>query len=214
MNRALATSILSSPRPSMIFRPGIRSLAPGVERYLVRGGGSVTVRVGPGDRLRIVDLEGLQACEIVPRGTDGRADAAMLGGNPGAKQIRIFGEGPAGEAAAFTVQREGIVKVSAPGGEMDVQRQDTATDLELFITRAVPARNKSGDQPLPDPLADILQDIRVPAADSKGLHGQGRRIHPGHRRVRPAVYGLPVLLGAQARQGSGECARCHRHPHA
>ncbi len=167
MNRALATSILSSPRPSMIFRPGIRSLAPGVERYLVRGGGSVTVRVGPGDRLRIVDLEGLQACEIVPRGTDGRADAAMLGGNPGAKQIRIFGAGPAGEAAAFTVQREGIVKVSAPGGEMDVQRQDTATDLELFISRAVPARNKSGDQPLPDPLADILQDIRVPAAAAK-----------------------------------------------
>ena len=50
---------------------------------------------------------------------------------------------------------------------MDVQRQDPATDLELFITRAVSARNKSGDQPLPDPLADILQDIRVPAATAK-----------------------------------------------
>ena len=33
----------------------------------------------------------------------------------GAKQIRIFGEGPAGEAAAFTVQREGIVKVVRAG---------------------------------------------------------------------------------------------------
>ena len=36
---------------------------------------------------------------------------------------------------------------------------------------------------------------------------QGRRIHPDHRRRRPAVLGLPVLLRAQARQGPRAAAR-------
>ncbi len=57
--------------------------------------------------------------------------------------------------------------VSAPGGLMDVERQNTATDLLLFVQRAHPPQYKAGSTPLPDPLRDPLQDIRVKAATAR-----------------------------------------------
>lgn len=155
------------PRPSAILRPGIRPVAAGSERYVVRAGGSVTVRVMAGDGVSVTDLEGLQACELRAAGIDGRADAAILGGPGGGAMIRVFGQGPAGERASFTVQRDAVLKVSAPGGAMAADRHDTATDIELIIRRASPVRLKAGDVPLPEPMADILQDIRVPAATAR-----------------------------------------------
>jgi hypothetical protein len=47
------------------------SLAPGEERYTVPGGGAIAVQIHVGDRVRLVDVEGLQRCEIVA------ADAAV-----------------------------------------------------------------------------------------------------------------------------------------
>ncbi len=76
-------------------------------------------------------------------------------------------QGPAGERASFTVQRDAVLKVSAPGGAMAADQHDTATDIELIIRRASPIRLKAGDVPLPEPMADILQDIRVPAATAR-----------------------------------------------
>lgn len=167
MDRNSPESVWRRPRPSTIWRPGWRSLPQGVERFLVRGGGSVTVKVHAGDRLDVKDLEGLQPCLLRARGDDGKPDAAILGGAPGAGELRVFGAGPAGETATFTVQRDAVVKATAPGGAMDAERQDTATDIELLITRATPRIFKQGDMPLPDPLADPLQDIRVRAATAR-----------------------------------------------
>jgi len=161
MNELLRPASLAGfPRPSAILRPGLRALAPGAERYLVRGGGSLTVRVRAGDRVKVVDLEGLQSCELrVPSG-----DASVLGGKAGEPAIRVFGAGAPGESATFTVERDATLRVSAPGGAMDVERQNTATDIEVFIYRATPQPLKSGDIVLPEPLAAIGQDLRVPAA--------------------------------------------------
>jgi aminomethyltransferase len=52
---------------------------------------------------------------------------------------------------------------------MDFARQDTATDLLLFIMRANPVQYKSGMTPLPDPLRDTLQEIRVKAATARAF---------------------------------------------
>ena len=53
-------TVLSPPRPSLVLQPGLRTFAPGMERYRVRGGGSVVVRVAPGDKVSLRDLEGCQ----------------------------------------------------------------------------------------------------------------------------------------------------------
>ncbi|HEV7716942.1 MAG TPA: DUF1989 domain-containing protein, partial [Steroidobacteraceae bacterium] len=79
-----------------------------------------------------------------------------------AESLRIFGLGSAaGDQAEFTVTREGLLLVMAPGLAMDPGHQDTATPVGLRIKRQ---RMPDATRPvLPEPLADPLQDIRIGA---------------------------------------------------
>ena len=56
--------------------------------------------------------------------------------------------------------------LAAPGGKMNAEFQDTATDIEVRIARARLSNERPGP-PLPDPLADPLQDIRINAATAQ-----------------------------------------------
>jgi aminomethyltransferase len=84
-----------------------------------------------------------------------------------AKCLRVFGAGSrAGATAELTAQRSGVLILAAPGGKMDTELQDTATDIEVRIARArLP--NAAQSSLLPEPLADPLQDIRVNAATAQ-----------------------------------------------
>ena len=57
---------LLPPRPSMILRPGMPVLPPGVERYRVKGRGATVVKVAAGDRVTIRDVEGGQRASASP----------------------------------------------------------------------------------------------------------------------------------------------------
>uniref|UniRef100_UPI002639D454 DUF1989 domain-containing protein n=1 Tax=uncultured Rhizobium sp. TaxID=155567 RepID=UPI002639D454 len=72
-------TVLSPPRPSLVLQPGLRSLPPGTERYRIRGGGSVVVRVAAGDTLTLTDVEGCQPCEVSFVDPKGQFDAGALG---------------------------------------------------------------------------------------------------------------------------------------
>ncbi len=80
-----------------------------------------------------------------------------------AETVRLFGEGSrAGASAEFKVSRDGVLIVAAPGAAMAPGNQDTATDIELRITRSGKAAERGSV--LPEPLADPLQDFRIRAA--------------------------------------------------
>ena len=187
---------LSPPSRSTILRPGIRTLPPGVERFRIGGGHSLTVDVEPGDRILLTDVEGGQACEVVAFGEDGRSDPGVIGAKAedsaaapsvfsdgaislrerlkarsidlaGARPVRFFGgQSRASATETFRAERRGTLVVSAPGDGMDPAAQDTATPIELRIERATP-RNPKDAIVLPDPLADPLQDIRVNRASAE-----------------------------------------------
>ncbi|TBF69663.1 DUF1989 domain-containing protein [Rhizobium leguminosarum] len=65
--------------PSLVHYPGIPTLPEGTERYRAKGGGSVVMRVEPGDRVSVIDSEGGQLCEISFLDEKGRFLAAGLG---------------------------------------------------------------------------------------------------------------------------------------
>jgi aminomethyltransferase len=69
---------LPTDRPRLLL-PGVRALPPGVERFVVAGGGSLTLPVFAGDRLEVIDREGRQACEIVAMTADGREAPGLIG---------------------------------------------------------------------------------------------------------------------------------------
>jgi aminomethyltransferase len=181
------------PRPSSIRRPGLLTLALGEERYTVPGGGAIAVPIHAGDHVRVVDVEGMQACELVAADASGVLDPSILGArgdgdasglkriltgeNESARSVRsgleqrgidlskaravtLFGtDTRPGAFSEFTVSRDGLLVVAAPGGTMDVGAQDTATPIRLYIRRSR-IRPAHETQP-PEPLADPVQDIRV-----------------------------------------------------
>ncbi len=80
-----------------------------------------------------------------------------------ARALVLFGEGsPSGNSAELTISLDGLLMVAAPGPVMDAQLQNTATALELRITRS--AIERTYEDLLPEPMADPLQDLRIRAA--------------------------------------------------
>ena len=70
------------PQPSIITRPGIRTLPDDLERYVVSPGGSVIVEIEGGDAITVIDVEGLQPCELITAASNGRMDATLLDQKP------------------------------------------------------------------------------------------------------------------------------------
>ncbi len=76
----IPTYATGAPVPSRILRPGNRALAPGVERYVVAGGGSLSIQVFAGDRLKLINTEGGQCCDLIGADAAGTiVTAAMFG---------------------------------------------------------------------------------------------------------------------------------------
>ena len=84
--------------------------------------------------------------------------------------IHLFGDRtPAGESAAFTAKRDGVVIVAAPhpnpAGVMDTLAQDTVTPLAVTVKRAVIKTAPRFE--LPDPLAEPVTEVRVHSATAE-----------------------------------------------
>ena len=58
--------------------PGLNLLPPGVERYLVNGGGLTGIQIFPDDEIKIINNEGNQICEILVFNKDGKSEPTIL----------------------------------------------------------------------------------------------------------------------------------------
>ena len=61
-----------------IREPGLNVLPPGVERYVVNGGGLTGIQLFPDDEIEIINNEGNQICEITVFNKDGNSDLSLL----------------------------------------------------------------------------------------------------------------------------------------
>src|SRR6185369_1522516 len=77
-----------------------------------------------------------------------------------AQTLQVFGAGSTPRAKAeFSLSRDGLLVIVAPGRPMNPAAQDTATPIELRIERhRLP---DAQDSVLPEPLADPLKDLRI-----------------------------------------------------
>ena len=80
-----------------------------------------------------------------------------------AQSTRVFGDGArAGASVRFVAAQDVTCVIAVPGDDMRADRQDTPTDLVAFIHRQPGAERESIIR-LPEPLADPLEDVRIPA---------------------------------------------------
>ena len=54
-----------TPRITNPYEPGLPALGDDLENYLVTGGGSITLKLEPEDKIKIINLEGQQQAELV-----------------------------------------------------------------------------------------------------------------------------------------------------
>jgi len=79
--------------------------------------------------------------------------------------IDLFGKNsPADNRSSFGINDDGTCVISASGGPMLVDEQDSPTEILINVTRANP---KKPDQRLPEPLAEPLSDFRINNSTAK-----------------------------------------------
>ena len=172
------------PKPRFI-EPGMPIFDPGTERYLVRGGGAVVLRLLPDDELTIVDLEGRQRCELALFSPDGKPDPAALG-------LRA-------EAASHGIER----LLLGPDSEThDVARGLRAHGLPAGIDRValpLPGDAHAGERVLYRAQREAIAIVHAPGGPMDvetqdaptDLMAIVRRARPESRLERP----LPAPLG-------------------
>ena len=172
-----------SETSNAVREPGLNILPPGVERYVVAGGGINVLQIFPEDKIEIINDEGKQICEIIVFNSKGKNDLSILNlkensnGDYLKKAINndekilnlfkkknlelnkskssiIFNEDcPMGEKIIIKSKDECIVMVASPGAKMNVHNQNPPTSLTIFLHRAK-FEIKKEQYVLPEPLYD------------------------------------------------------------
>ena len=166
-----------------IKNPGLRTLPPGVERYLVKGGGISVIEVFPEDKIDLINNEGKQISEIVVFDSNGKSNLSILDLKENssaefckksiskdekisklfkkknldlnkAKSSIVFNEDcPMGEKLSLKSKDKCIVMIAAPGDFMNVHNQNPPSDLTIFLNRANYQETEE-QYFLPEPLGD------------------------------------------------------------
>ncbi len=75
----MSETLVTAPTRPKLFEAGSAALDPGIERYIVKGGGSGVFALERDDDVEIALLEGGQAVEVAVFGETGKSDLAALG---------------------------------------------------------------------------------------------------------------------------------------
>ena len=151
-------SPFASGRPGLL-EPGCLPLEPGTERYRVKGGGSITLALNAGDEATIIDLEGIQRCELVVLGPDGNDDAAALGIKADSRSQGLAsllrGDGEDTHALLCFLDQLAVEAGEAPAvqlfsGETRAGTQETfKADRSVFCIVTAPGRPMRVDEQCP-----------------------------------------------------------------
>ncbi len=108
----MSDTVLTSPSRPKLFTPGQSSLEPGVERYVLKGGGTAVFELDKGDRLELSPLEGGQGVEIAAFAPGGKSDLGALGlkgkGKPTSIQKALESDSEDAQRVRFGLFRRGL----------------------------------------------------------------------------------------------------------
>ena len=129
------------PRPSRILEPSGLHAPRGSERYRVEGAGAILIEARAGDRLRIVNDEGGQPCEIIAAHPGGRIDPGLLGQSGGVQAAGLQSLLTSGEASLAKL-RQRIARAGldlATPGALRLFGSETPARAEETLTLTGPA---------------------------------------------------------------------------
>ena len=153
--------------------PGLPMLAPGVERYVLCGGRSVSVAIHAGDSVVVVDEQGYQSAELTFFLPNGRSDTGVFkglsAGTATQLQAVLQGDSPSAkrlykalQAGAFDVATAQACQLpnAAPAGQ---EYSFDFTDAGLLIAAMANAAMAPDSQYTVTPITLYIQRARIEA---------------------------------------------------
>jgi len=151
--------------PIRVLEPGLNTLPPGIERYVVRAGGITALELAAGDAIELINPEGMQIGEITVFDAQGNSDMQFIGakadGNAEGFKSILGGNDASAIKLARTLrfrnivldnaQSTGVFSRESPAG--DSIRFDVATDVTCVV--AAPG------EPMRADLQDTITDLTV-----------------------------------------------------
>ena len=151
--------------PIRVLEPGLNTLPPGIERYVVRAGGITALELAAGDAIELINPEGMQVGEITVFDAQGNSDMQFIGakadGNAEGFKSILGGNDASAIKLARTLrfrnivldnaQSTGVFSRESPAG--DSIRFDVATDVTCVV--AAPG------EPMRADLQDTITDLTV-----------------------------------------------------
>jgi aminomethyltransferase len=133
------TLIPGPPVPSSISQPGVFSMSPGTERYVVPGAGAMVFDVMPGDSFSITNDEGGQPCELIAADAKGAMDAGVLDekANSDAAGLKalLSGSAPSLQKVRLGLERRGINIAKAKAVRLFDAQSPAGTSAEFKVVR-------------------------------------------------------------------------------
>lgn len=163
-----------------LVEPGLAVYQHGAERYQVHGRGAVGIRLMPGDRMQLVDIEGRQPCELVafaPDGSDALAALHIEGESDTVhkfKRVARYGEDVAALVTALGKRGFHYARARAlhlfgadsPSG----QRVSLVAERDLLCIVAAPGESMRVDaQNPPTEISVLVHRMRVDEAAAAPL---------------------------------------------
>ncbi|HIL21602.1 MAG TPA: DUF1989 domain-containing protein, partial [Candidatus Thioglobus sp.] len=165
------------------------------ETYQIHGGEALSIDLQSGDHVEIIDVEGDQKCSVLAFDASGACAINSLNwkSTPNSSKsslpyddssdmlkailksnkidtdatdvAELFDDlSSSNSRQDFQVEKDTLCVFDAKGGAMPIDKQSTPTEILINVTRANP---KATEDRLPEPLAEPLQDFRIPHSSAK-----------------------------------------------
>ena len=166
--------------PVRVLEPGLNTLPPDTERYVVRAGGITALELFGGDRIEMVNPEGMQVGEITVFDARGNSDMQLIGALADGKaegfKTILDGNDASAIKLARTLKFRGISLDSAYSTNFFSKQSRAGDSISFTANEAVTCIVAAPGEPMRVDQQDTVTDLTI-FVHRQALDSAERRIH-------------------------------------
>ncbi len=166
--------------PVRVLEPGLNSLPPDTERYVVRAGGITALELFGGDRVEVVNPEGMQVGEITVFDARGNSDMQLIGAQADGKaegfKTILGGSDASAIKLARTLKFRGISLDRAQSTSIFSKESRAGDSISFSANEAVTCIVAAPGEPMLVDQQDTITDLTI-FVYRQALNSAERRVH-------------------------------------
>jgi len=166
--------------PVRVLEPGLNTLPPDTERYVVRAGGITALELFGGDRIEVVNPEGMQIGEITVFDARGNSDTQLIGAQADGKaegfKTILGGSDASAIKLARTLKFRGISLDGAHSTSIFSKESRAGDSISFTANEAVTCIVAAPGEPMLVDQQDTITDLTI-FVHRQALDSAERRVH-------------------------------------